>query len=164
MPQLLPLSALGQSSFAPAIDQVGRLKDLYQTVGGAGKPAQDPNFARNSAYAIPQASYQTTLDPQTEQAFQQWVKQNNVPFDPSPTADYDMRGFYQGLMSGNPNAQTGVNQNDGKLHFSDYWKTPYHQSFSNESQWAVKGKAPKWNDKDQLVLPSGQVVFDERAK
>lgn len=127
------------------------------------KPA-NPVLARNMAYAVPQASYQTTLDPQTEAAFQDWVKTNHVPFDPSPQADYDMRGFYQGLMSGDQNASTGVNQNDGKLHFSDYWKTPYHKSFSNESQYAIKDKAPAWNDKDQLVLPSGEIVFDERAQ
>jgi len=115
------------------------------------------------AYAKPAPSggYLTRLSPGDEQQFQQWVKQNNVPFDPSPQADYDMRGFYKGLKAGDPHARTGMNSNDGKLHYSDYWKTPYHKSFSAESQWATTG-APRWNEKDQLVLPSGQIVLDER--
>lgn len=105
----------------------------------------------------------TSLPAAQEQAFQKWVQQNNVPFDPSPTADYDMRGFWKGLTSGDPHAKTATNANDGKLHFTDFWKTPYHESFSAESQWATDG-APKWNEKDQLVAPDGKVVFDERAK
>jgi hypothetical protein len=121
-------------------------------------------FARNSAYAkpAPQGGYLTSLDRQTETKFQDWVKQNDVPFDPSPRADYDMRGFYKALQAGDPRATTGVNANDGKMHFGDYWKTPYHKSFSNESQWAT-ADAPHWNDKDQLISPKGAVVFDERA-
>ncbi|OOG11277.1 hypothetical protein [Pseudomonas sp. C9] len=109
-----------------------------------------------------QSSYLTQLPPDQEAKFQSWVKQNNVPFDPSPTADYDMRGFYSGLQKGDPNARTGMNANDGKMHFGDYYKTPYHKSFSSESQFANKD-APRWNEKDQLVTPDGRVVFDERA-
>lgn len=119
---------------------------------------------RNMAYAkpAPPGGYLTQLPPQEEAAFQQWVAKNKVPFDPSPQADYDMRGFYEAMKTGDPRATTGVNQNDGKLHFGDYWKTPYHKSFSAESQWATNA-APRWNEKDQLVLPDGSVVFDERA-
>lgn len=109
-----------------------------------------------------QPTYQTELAPAEEAKFQQWVKENNVPYDPSPTADYDMKGFYKGLESGDPHARTGVNANDNKLHFSDYWKTPYHESFSAESQFANEG-APSWNENDQLVTPSGRVLFDEIA-
>jgi hypothetical protein len=132
-------------------------------------PDQQPSiqsdpYSRNRSYAkaAPAGGYQTQLAPQDEASFQSWVKKNNVPFDPSPQADYDMRGFYRGLMTGDSHAKTGINTNDGKLHFSDYWKTPYHKSFSAESQWATAG-APNWNEKDQLVSPTGQVVFDERA-
>lgn len=107
-------------------------------------------------------SYVTTLAPEEESLFQQWVKSNNVPFDPSPNADYDMRGFFHGLITNDPNARSGINPNDKALHFSDYWKTPYHESFSAESQFANK-EAPNWNEKDQLVTPSGKVLFDERA-
>lgn len=126
-------------------------------------PPQDA-LARNTPYAVPPPAggYLTKLAPADEQKFQQWVQTAHIPFDPSSTADYDMRGFWQGLQSGDPHATTGVNPNDKQLHFSDWWKTPYHQSFSAESQWATAG-APKWNEKDQLVLPNGKVVFDERT-
>jgi translation initiation factor 6 (eIF-6) len=125
---------------------------------------QTDYFARNSAYAKPAPvnGYLTQLPAQEEASFQSWVKQNKVPFDSSSTADYDMRGFYKGLMSGDPHAQSSVDPNDQKLHYSDYWKTPYHQTFSAESQWATQG-APRWNRQDQLVLPNGQVVFDDKA-
>lgn len=129
------------------------------------QPSGSDPFSRNQAYAkpAPAGGYLTRLPPQDEAKFQAWVKQNNVPFDPSPQADYDMRGFYKAMQAGDPRATTGVNQNDGKLHFGDYWKTPYHKSFSNESQWAT-ADAPHWNEKDQLISPKGDVVFDERAQ
>lgn len=110
-----------------------------------------------------QSPYQTQLSPTEETQFQGWVKQNKIPFDPSPTSDYDMRGFYKEQKSSGSKAQTGINKNDGKLHFTDFFKTPYHKSFSAESKYAKAG-APKWNDKDQLVLPNGKVVFDEKVK
>lgn len=111
----------------------------------------------------PGASYNTPLGLLDELSFRQWVADNHVPFDPDaagPT-DYDMRGFYRGLMQGNPRATTATNQNDGHLHFPDYWKTPLHHSFSNESQWATSS-TPSWNSLDQLVTPGGRIVFDER--
>lgn len=125
----------------------------------------EENLAKNAKY-IKQgtASFKTPLDSLTQLGFQQWVKDNNVPYDPSISSDYDMQGFYKGLISGDPAATTGVNPNDKKLHFSDKWKTPYHDSFSNESQYADKDKAPAWNDKDQLVTPGGKIVYDERNK
>jgi hypothetical protein len=128
------------------------------------EPSQEQIFDRNKAYAKPEKSYLTTLPASDEAKFQQWVKANKVPFDPSPAADYDMRGYWKALESGDTeHTGTGVNKNDGQLHFSDYFKTPYHKSFSAESQWATKD-APKWNDKDQLIAPDGKVVFDERTK
>lgn len=126
-------------------------------------PSPKQILSRNMAYARPNAGgYMTQLSPDEERAFQTWVRKNNVPFDPSPYADYDMRGFFKGLISGDPHASSGVNQNDNRLHFSDWWKTPYHMSFSRESQWATPN-APSWNEQDQLVLPNGTIVFDERA-
>jgi hypothetical protein len=124
------------------------------------EPDRSQVYGRNAAYAKG-GDYFTKLSPSQEKEFQKWVQDNNVPFDPSPTADYDMRGFYKGLMSGDSHAETGTNANDGRMHFSDYWKTPYHKSFSAESQYALPG-APKWNERDQLVAPDGTVVFDER--
>lgn len=106
--------------------------------------------------------WNTRLSPQDEQDFRSWVAQNNVPFDPSAgVTDYDMRGFWLGLKNGNPHARTGIDPNDHRMHFSDYWKTPLHQTFSNESKWATPG-APHWAQNDQLLFPNGTVVFDDR--
>lgn len=120
------------------------------------------NYQRNKGWAK-DGPYFTELPADQERSFQQWVIDNKVPFDPSPTADYDMRGYYQALQAGDPRAKTEVNKNDGKLHFTDPWKTPYHKSFSNESLHATDG-APAWNGQDQLVLPNGTIVLDERNK
>lgn len=133
-------------------------------------PGIDPVLARNLAFVkpgvTPSTSFSTMLPPSEESSFRAWVAENKVPFDPNATGpqDYDMRGFYRGLMTKDPHAVTGMNPNDNQLHFSDYWKTPYHESFSAESQWADPARAPRWNSRDQLVLPNGRVVFDERAK
>lgn len=129
----------------------------------ADRQPSNPVFDRNSQWSVPSDNYLTALPSDQEAKFQDWVQKNKIPFDPSPTADYDMRGFWQELQAGGPNAQTGINPNDGQLHFNDYYKTPYHESFSSESKWA-KPNAPSWNDKDQLVTPDGTIVFDERSK
>ena len=131
----------------------------------AAQVALAAQFAANKPYVLPGAqNFITQLSPDQEKAFGAWVSQNHVPFDPSQSMqDYDMRGFYQALMAKDPRAMTAINPNDQKMHYPDFWKTPYHKSFSAESQWANPQTAPHWNDKDQLVLPSGAIVFDERA-
>lgn len=139
----------------------------------AGPPRQNAlsdeymqNMSQNMAYAKPSdTNYQTQLKPQEEAQFRNWLATNQVPFDPdAPAQDYDMRGFWAGLNAGDPHAQTGMNANDGKLHYTDWWKTPYHHSFSNDSQWATP-MAPHWNERDQLVMPmNGAVRFDERKQ
>lgn len=97
-------------------------------------------------------------------AFRQWVARNKVPFNAdAPTTDYDMRGFYRGLQQQNPRAMSAVNPNDNQMHYPDYWKTPLHQTFSNESQFATS-VAPRWNSLDQLVSPGGRILFDERTR
>jgi len=120
---------------------------------------------RNMAYAKPNWEKQlTTLPPEKEQAFLSWVKANKVPFNPKDKIqDYDMRGFYQAMQNKDPMATNAVDPYDKKLHYPDYWKTPYHETFSKQSQWATEG-APNWNDKDQLVTPTGEVVFDPRKQ
>lgn len=138
---------------------------------GAGMPAQPQeqslaSLGVSGPRAVPQG-YNTKLDPGQEQFFRQWVQHNNVPFDVNATApqDYDMRGFYQGLQQGNPRAQSAVDPNDGRLHFNDFWKTPAHPKFSNESQWAQPG-APQWADNsfNQLLSQGGRVLADDRTQ
>lgn len=123
------------------------------------------NLLKNKPY-INQGSnnYATDLNV-AEPGFRNWISKYNVPFNPDSTdpSDYDMRGFYHGLMTGNPNAEKSINPNDKKMHYSDYWKTPYHNSFSSESQWATP-VAPMWNQKDQLISPGGKILVDERNR
>lgn len=132
-----------------------------------GQPSQSQNeiYQRNAPYVASGASnFNTKLDPLQEMMFQKWVGQNKVPFDPNGgVQDYDMRGFYSALQSGHPKAVSAINPNDSQMHYPDYWKTPYHESFSNESQWAGP-VAPKWNDKDQLIGPDGRILYDERKR
>jgi hypothetical protein len=120
----------------------------------------DEIYARNLAYARKLPSYQTQLTPQQESQFRQWLVQNKVPFEVfDPKSSYDMRGFWLAMQRKDPRARSSINPADKRMHYPDYWKTPYHPTFSNESQWAMKG-APKWNKQDQLVLPGGRVIFN----
>ena len=117
-------------------------------------------YERNKEYVAPgDHVYNTPLSPMEEHAFRNWVKTNNVPFDlNAPVTDYDMRGFWRALQTGNPRAKSAINPADKKLHYPDFWKTPYHETFSNESQWATK-KAPHWQG-DVLLDSKGNVIFD----
>jgi hypothetical protein len=122
-------------------------------------------FQNNQQYIAPgQTNFNTQLPQMDEFQFRQWLQDKNVPFDPNnQQQDYDMRGYWQGLQQGNPRAVSGMNANDGQLHFSDNWKTPYHQSFSNESKYAAPN-APQWVNDSQLAAPSGRIVFDEKNR
>jgi hypothetical protein len=118
-----------------------------------------PNFAQPQALPGP---YLTRLNPIDEMQFQNWLQQNRVPFDPTPQADYDMRGYWKALQSGDPRARTQMNSFDGLPHFPDAWKTPNHATFSNESIYA-RPTAPHWND-DRLTNSLGGIVADETPK
>lgn len=121
-------------------------------------------LARNASFtrAGARTEFNTPLTPDEEQKFRAWVSANKVPFNPDDkTADYDMRGFWQALQAGDSRAKQAVDPNDGKMHFPDYWKTPYDLTFSRQSKFANEN-APEWNDKDQLVAPNGQIMFDDR--
>jgi hypothetical protein len=101
-----------------------------------------------------------------ELKFQKWVKDNRVPFEDSPAADYDMRGFWKGLMTGDPQARTAINPYDNRMHFPDKWKTPYHESFSSDSQYA-KPNAARWTGNDAIGFALrdnlGNIISDERT-
>lgn len=110
-------------------------------------------------------NYDTKLPQMDEFQFRNWAQQNNVPFDVNAqgATDYDMRGYYRGLVNGQPMAvPTEINQNDGRPHYTDYYKTPLHASFSDASQWAGPD-APQWANDHQLASQGGRVLFDEKA-
>lgn len=111
----------------------------------------------------PGDSFNTALDPGMEEFFRMWLAHNKVPFNPQAEGpqDYDMRGFFRGLMQGDPRARSSVNGNDGQMHYPDFWKTPLHATASNESQW-MPASAPQWTPQDTLAQ-AGRVLFDERA-
>lgn len=143
---------------------MGKYSDaLFNGAAQAATDGQAPEAgdAPGVQYAKP-GPYVTNLKPQEEAAFRQWVKANHVPWQDDPHADYDMRGYFKALESGDPNARQTLNDNDGKMHFPDTYKTPFHKSFSRESKYATPD-APEWNDKDQLIAQDGRIVFDERA-
>ena len=119
--------------------------------------AEQPPFAAG-------ASYDTQLSPLEEMLFRGWVQQNKVPFNPDAqgSTDYDMRGYWRGMQQGNPMARpTEVNPNDNRPHYTDYYKTPMHQSFSSGSQWAGQN-APQWINDHQLAGPNGRILLDEQ--
>ena len=83
---------------------------------------------------------------------------NKVPWRESPTSDYDMRGFFKAWMQGDPRATW---QGPGS-HFPDVWKTPFHQTFSNESMYATPD-APRWVG-NRLVTKEGSLIRDESPR
>src|SRR6266446_4778439 len=105
-----------------------------------------PQFAKPGPYV-------TTLSPQEEAQFKQWVAANRIPWQDTPTTDYDMRGFWKAMQAGDPNAKRAAN-----LHFPDTYKTPYHKTFSNESKYATQD-APHWQG-NVLISKDGKVVAD----
>lgn len=113
------------------------------------------------ADALP-GPYQTKLEPQHEAKFQSWVKDNKIPWKDEPKADYDMRGYYKDNIAKGDDVRK-MSQFDNKPHFPDTYKTPYHESFSNESQYADKAKAPHWEG-DKLINNDGSLRKDETPK
>lgn len=158
------LKSLGDKETTP--------EDKKQTFGDVPVNFTQPSgdnprgiYERNTQWTKPgltDKDFRTNLSSEEETSFKKWVKENNIPFEDSSQSDYDMRGFWKGMQTGDPAAHQAVNNNDHRIHFSDKWKTPYHHSFSRESQWATPD-APTWNDKDQLIDKNGKVIFDERA-
>lgn len=106
----------------------------------------------------------TPLGPFEEAAYRAWVQANRVPTNPNATGqDYDMRGFWQALQQGNPQAQSAIDQNDNRMHYPDYWKAPTHPMFSNQSQWGGPD-SPQWTPDDKRVDISGRVLYNDRRK
>jgi hypothetical protein len=115
---------------------------------------------RNLPHATP-GPWTTPLKGASEGLFRTWLAANRVPFDPDEAApDYDMRGYWKDVAS-NGVDQTAVNPNDQRVHYPDTYKTPYHESFSSESRYALPS-APSWINDHQLADQDGNVVYDER--
>jgi hypothetical protein len=124
---------------------------LKKRLRGAFSPTPLPSYAKPGPYV-------TKLSDGEEKQFQTWVKENKIPWRDEPNADYDMRGFWKAQQAGDPNAKRSTKN----MHFPDKYKTPYHKSFSNESQYATKD-APHWEG-DKLVDKNGRVIVDESGK
>ena len=118
-------------------------------------------YAVNRMWSKP-GPYETHLEPHEVPEFQSWVKSNKVPYRHGDL-DYDMQGFWKALKQGDPRAHSALAR-DGRIHFPDVWKTPYHQSFSNESIYATPD-APGWEKKPDgrfvLKTKDGKVIFSE---
>lgn len=100
--------------------------------------ARTPNLSDILNPSTRQNQYQTDIG-EAEPLYQAWLRDNGV----NDTPDYDMRGFYMGMLTGAPQATSAVDPHDGRLHFTDWWKTPEHESFSEESRYAPPG-SPRW--------------------
>lgn len=122
-----------------------------------------------SANNSPQAqapTFKTPLNDDQESLFQNWVKTNSIPFDDSAKSNYDMRGYFKNeVLKGKDNVT--VSGYDKLRHFPDTYKTPYHETFSNESIYS-KGayKTDRhWVGNDligfKLVDSKGNVIKDE---
>ena len=94
---------------------------------------------------------QMQLGPNTGDMFKSWALENNV----RPSNDYDMKGYFMGQMTGDPEAQSEVNPSDMQMHFTDKFKLPNHESFSNQSMYDTQGNAPYWvgNEGKKQQLP-----------
>jgi hypothetical protein len=68
-----------------------------------------------------------------------------------------MRGFWKAMSGGDKDAK----QSPETLHFPDTYKTPYHESFSNQSMYATKD-APTWTG-DYLFDKDNNLIFPRDA-
>ena len=116
-------------------------------------------MSQSHAQALAHALMASMSLPQDQrQGYQTWSMMNSVP----QSNDYDMPGFYAALMSGNPDATSGVNPNDQQMHFPDQFKRPNHPSFSTDSMYARASglpNVPSWRGGD---LPGGGASWSLR--
>ncbi len=94
--------------------------------------------------------------PNERELFAKWLEQNKVNEPFHPDQHYDYVGAFR----------AGVGRAAGdEGHFTDQFKLPGHETFSNESQYAV-GPAAKvagsW-DGDKYVAPAQKYQPDDKA-
>ena len=116
-------------------------------------------FNRNRQYARPEyhGDFQTPVPAALRPQFDSWLRGQGV----SPSPDYDYGGFWLGARSGHPQATQGRDPVTGHAHFTDYWKTPYHETFSRDSRYA-KPQAPYWEGDRLYDQPTGRRIYDPR--
>lgn len=91
-----------------------------------GIPVAQPDQASNSEDPRDFTNlYNTKLSPSEEAGFEKWAKKNNREKD---SYDYDMRGAYRELVS-------GETKQAANGHFTDKFKKPNHPTFSDQSQY-----------------------------
>lgn len=71
----------------------------------------------------------TVLSPDDEQAFRQWIAQNNIHDLDHPDSHYDYRGFWK-------QTQGAPHPPGSEMHFPDTFKQHGHPSFSVESRYS----------------------------
>ena len=123
-------------------------------------------FKRNQAFSKGKFNLTTFKTDKEEEDYRKWAEDKKIPINhEDPYPDYDMRGFYKALKSGDKKATSAINPSDGQIHYPDHWKTPYHETFSAQSQWANKKTAPDWVGDDKkgwkLQDKAGNVYKDE---
>jgi len=107
-------------------------------------------YRQYSQYAT-SGPYATSLTGQEESQFRNWVKANNINFDPNEKiSDYDMRGYWRD--------DPGASSYQGG-HFPDTYKTPYDTSFSGESKYALPNSPLKWHGNNLVNESSGKLMF-----
>ena len=86
--------------------------------------------------------YTTPLEPQEKAAYAAW-KAKYAPNDSG--FDYDLQGAFKAGLTPDANG-----------HFSDRFKKPNHQTFSNESQYAkdAPDKAGRWEGENYIAPAS----------
>lgn len=113
---------------------------------------------RHLQYTRPGGWY-TQLNPAQQKLFEQWGRTLQTTNGEAlynkqdPTPDYDYAGYWLAMHKGDPRAVRDL----ANGHFPDIWKTPFEQSFSNESQYALP-TAPHW-----VETPQGWQTVDSRG-
>ena len=122
------------------------MADLFTTLGDLIKGL--PRVGLPSLSSPDQ--YTTALSPDEERRFQQWARRYGIRMEPGWNEDYDMRGLWKSSPDISP---------DPRGHWPDWYKKPFHPTFSNESIYATPD-APHWEGY-RLITPAGNVVADE---
>jgi hypothetical protein len=107
------------------------------------------NMLKNLQYAK-SGPYQTTLEPDQQSQFYQWARGTGAPITP----DYDMPGFWAG---------GGRAADIASGHYPDTFKTPMHDTFSNESKYALPTAASWRGPKHDQYAPPGVPTAEQEA-